>query len=161
MGISNQIAVTPTIKKIALEIDGNGLTFIENALLYIKEAIVSKSYSEDVVDEERKIRWSRTADQIVNDGYVYQTKGCSDLVILFQALCEARGYPTNFLRVKDKNNRPNHSMTEVQIDGDWYTVDAGGSLEIKKGGLKEGEIFKQYTLWKKGRDGWDVGLKPN
>ena len=102
--------VTPAIKEAASKIGGDGLTFVENALRYIRDTIESKPYGDAVIDEERKIRWSRTADKVLSDGYVYKTKGCTDLVVLFQALCEARGYSTNFLRINDRIVSINHSM---------------------------------------------------
>ena len=160
MDTISQIAVTENIRKVASGIGGSGLDYVKNALEFIKGTIINKPYNDATVVAERTLRWTRTAEQVLSDGYVYKTKGCTDLVILFQALREAKGYPTNFLRVKDKSGSVNHSMAEVQIDDNWYTVDAGNSFEVKEGKLEDGESFKDFTLWKRGRDGWDIGLKP-
>ena len=156
----SQIEVTSAIIDVASKIQGEGLDFVINTLEYVQNTIKAEPYSKKVAEDELKMRWTRTADEILSDGYIYQTKGCTDLVILFQTLCEAKGYTTNFLRVKDKSGVANHSMAEVQIDRKWYTVDAGNSFQIKKGKLNNEELFRGYALWKRGRDGWDIGLKP-
>lgn len=48
-------------------------------------------YNEETKKKADKLQWKRTASEIISDGYVYNDKACSDLVIVFLALCKAAG----------------------------------------------------------------------
>jgi hypothetical protein len=153
-----QLKVTDLVLKISNSLDGDGFEFLQNAMNYVNHNIKTNKYDKDVVEKERKIRWKRTAHQILRDNFVYSQKGCTDLVIAFQALCEARGYKTNFVKVKDKEGKQIHSVTEVKMGKDWFTVDVAGKAGVKKGKLQKNEVFGIWHFWMRGKDAWDLGF---
>ncbi|MGB6838690.1 MAG: hypothetical protein WBD86_01870 [Microgenomates group bacterium] len=153
-----QIEVTDLVKQISASLGGDGLEFLQNAMDYVNHKIKRKKYDKDVVEEERKVRWKRTAHQILKDDYVYGQKGCTDLVITFQALCEAKGYKTNFVKVKGKEGKQIHSIAEVKLGKDWFKVDVAGKAGVKKEKLQKSEVFGIWHFWMRGRDAWDLGF---
>lgn len=154
-----QIEVTERIKEVSSQIDGEGTDYLTNAIKWIRSNINFREYNQETQEHERSIRFRRTAEQVLEDGYVYMQKYCTDVVILFQALCEAKGYGTNFIRVKENGGTGIHSMVEVEVPGDgWYKVDPAGGVGIERGKFKEDEAFGDWTFWKRGRDSWDLGI---
>ena len=114
-------------------------------------------YSKQSAAHEKSIRWKRTADEILRDGYVYQGKSCTDLVVSFIALCKALKINARFVKVKNENLV--HSLAEVKLGKDWYIFDVSNPKSIpEKGELKSGTEWGGWSLWKKGRDAWDLGL---
>lgn len=153
-----QVAVTDKVLTASKTIDGSGLDYLKNTIKYLDNNIKLIPITDDNKKAEQTIRWKRTADQILGDSYVYKEKSCTDFVITFQALCEAKGYPTNFVKVKEKSGKAIHSIAEVKIDDNWYKVDVTGRSGIEKGLLQEDEVFGKWVLWRRGKDSWDVGF---
>ena len=115
-------------------------------------------YNEKTKDHERIIRWKRTASQILKDGYVYEGKACTDLVILFMSMCKALELETRFVKVKKDSTV--HSITEIKLNDEWYIFNVSDkNSHPEKGEATEKSPFhKDWVLWKKGRDAWDLGL---
>ena len=161
-GVGSQIEVTSKIREMARRIEGEGLEYVKNASGWIQKYLEFRepNASPEEVQLERRIRWRRTADRILEDGYVYKGKACTDVTVGFQALCEARGYKTRFVKVKRKEGGEIHSMAEVEFGDGWYLVDVQSASRggIRKGELKKGEEVRGWELWRKGRDAWDLGL---
>jgi Transglutaminase-like superfamily. len=108
-------------------------------------------------NDEARIRWKRTAGQILEDGYVYIGKACTDIVVLFLACCRTIGLGTRFVKVK--NNKTVHSLAEVKLDDSWYIYDVASKDGLpEKGEIVSEKLYKGWQLWKKGRDAWDLGL---
>jgi hypothetical protein len=112
-----------------------------------------------------KIRWRRTGAQILEDGYVYQGKACTDLVVSFTTLARAGEIKnTKFVKLKNVETGMVHSVGEFELNNGWYTFDVANNKAIPiKGEISEGVQFGgppngPYLLWKKGRDSWDLGL---
>ena len=124
-------------------------------LLY--RSIIFKPYSNRTKKHESRIRWRRTADQILKDGYVYEGKACTDIVVTFLALCHALDLKTRFVKlIRDKYV---HSVAEIRIRKDWYIFDvANQKSKPIKGTITKSHPYKRWRLWKKGRDAWDLGL---
>ena len=165
MGLNNvmsteslQVRVTDRILGLADDIVGEGVIYIRNVFDYISNNINHRIYDETSIEHEASIRWRRSADQILEDGYVYKQKGCTDEVILFQSLCEAKGYKTRFVKVRGTKGNRIHSLAEVQIGDEWYLVDVGGKLGIREGKLKEDEEYGGWVYWKRGNDAWSLGF---
>jgi len=155
----SQIETTERIKEVSSQIDGEGIDYITNAISWINTNIDFKEYNQEVLEHERSIRLRRTADQILQDGYIYKRKGCTDEVVLFQALCETKGYNTNFIKVRDDERNKLHSMAEVEVPGDgWYKVDPAGKAGIEQDKFIEGGVFGGWTFWKRGKDSWELGF---
>lgn len=122
-------------------------------------------YNDSTKNDEKKIRWRRTGAQILEDGYVYSGKACTDLVISFTTLVKAGGVKnTRFVKLKNNITGMVHSVGEFELDDGWYIFDASNSKAVPiKGEISEGVEFGDppngpYLLWKKGNDSWDLGL---
>lgn len=123
----------------------------------IYACIAIRPYNETTKEHEQSIRWKRTASQILEDGYVYQGKSCTDLSVLFIALCKILGLETRF--VKLKKDTKTHSIVEIKLDDGWYVFDISNQTNIpQKGEVTEIAPYKGWMLWKKGRDAWDLNL---
>jgi hypothetical protein len=159
-GNRSQVEVTGLVKEIADGTIGHGFDFLDNAKQEVHRRLMIRPYNEDTREHEAAIRWKRSANQILEDGYVYYGKSCTDMVVVFIALCKAKGYETRFDKlIKEIDGRKLvHSVAEVKLEDGWYVVDISGSGGIKKGELKLKGNFNGYRLWKKGRDAWDLGL---
>lgn len=156
--MNSQIEITSEIKNLVKDIK-NPITL--DSLIRIKDLMYSKitvrPYNDSTKNKEKEIRWKRTAGEILNDGYVYSGKACTDLVVLFIALCNALGLKTNFVKLKKEHMV--HSVAEIMIGGTWYIFDVAnnGSIPVE-GIITEENSYKDWKLWKKGRDAWDLGL---
>jgi hypothetical protein len=155
---NSQIVITKKISDLAMMIKGHGVLYFENVIKWINKNIMFREYNQETSGHEKSIRWRRTADQILKDGYIYRQKGCTDMVILFQALCEAKGYKTNFIKVKENGGKGIHSIAEAEVTGEgWYKIDVAGRAGVEKGKFTTVEKFGKWIFWKRGRDAWDLG----
>ncbi len=124
-------------------------------LMYSKLEILP--YNETTVEQEKSIRWKRTAAQIFEDGFVFSGKACTDLVVSFLALCQTFELETRFVKVK--NEKMVHSVAEIKLNDGWYIFDVSTKTGIPiKGEITKENPYKNWQLWKKGRDAWDLGL---
>lgn len=135
--------------------------FNPETLLEIKRRMLARlsfrPCRKEAKELERAIRWKRTAAQILADGYVYQGKASTDLVVAFCALCRAAGLETRFVKVKFGSKE--HVVAEVLLPGGWHAFDvADPTAAPKKQEITASAPFGPWTLWKKGRDAWDLGL---
>jgi len=156
--MNSQVEITLGVKDLIKDIN-NPITL--DSLIYIRDLMYSKitirPYNDSTKNQEKEIRWKRTAGEILNDGYVYSGKACTDLVVLFIALCKALDLKTNFVKVK--NEHMVHSVAEILVGGNWYIFDVANKESIPIEGLITKENpYKDWKLWKKGRDAWDLGL---
>ncbi len=157
--MSGQLEITETIKKTALNIGGDGKKYLQNVINFINTKIEHRDYNKETEEHEKSIRWKRTADQILKDGYIYKQKGCTDMVILFQALCEAKGYLTMFVKVKEIEGKAIHSVAEVKLpELGWHIVDVAGRTGIRKGKLDKKDTFGRWMFWRRGHDAWGLGF---
>lgn len=160
--------------KSQIETDQNILDFLGdlelksiNDLIVIRDLIHSRlefrDYNDKTKEHADSIQWKRTASEIITDGYVYKGRACSDLVIVFLAICKAAGIEGRLVKLIGVNihgKEVGHSIAEVNLNSVWYTFD----LSTKDSVPKEGELtdlsryYKIYKVWKKGRDLWDLGL---
>jgi len=118
-------------------------------------------YEESIVPQIRKIMWRRTAHQILEDGYIYSRDSCTDIVILFMALCKSLGRETRFVKVRKHNGDPEmHSIAEIRLPKPygWYIFDLAYDNPPEKGRMTPGSVYRGWELWRKGRDSWDLGL---
>ena len=90
----SQVEVSERINDLAKMISGDGEIFLKNARLITLQSLARKPYNNETKAHEAEIRWRRTADQILRDEWVYQGKSCTDLTIVYIALCNARGLET-------------------------------------------------------------------
>ncbi|MBT4722594.1 transglutaminase domain-containing protein [Candidatus Falkowbacteria bacterium] len=129
----------------------------------IHDSLEFRPYNEETQEHADSVQWKRTASEILKDKYVYKGRACSDLVIVFIALCKAANVEALLVKLIGVNiygKEVGHSIAEVKLNSVWYTFD----LSTKDSIPKEGELtdqsryYKIYKVWKKGRDLWDLGL---
>ena len=154
----SQIETTEKIKALVKDVKTpvthEGLVEIKKTIYAVVKFL---SYDDATKNSEALIRWKRTAGQILEDGYVYSGKACTDFVVLFLACCRTIGLETRFVKVK--NNKTVHSLAEVKLGDGWYIYDVASKDGLpEKGETVAEKLFKGWRLWKKGRDAWDLGL---
>lgn len=140
----------------------NKIETIEDILLLknlMFNSINVLEYNESSKQAEANIRWKRTGSQVLEDGYVYNGKSCTDYVVTFITLLSLFKIETRFVKVKNNETRMVHSLMEFKLNNKWYRFDVStiGAIPI------EGEItlknpFGKFQLWKKGKDSWDLEL---
>jgi Transglutaminase-like superfamily len=142
------------VKNIKTPVTPEGLVEIKKI---IYAAVKFLPYGDETKNDEALIRWKRTAAQILEDGYVYSGKACTDIVIIFLAFCRALGLETRFVKVK--NDKTVHSIAEIKLNDGWYIYNVASKDDRpERGEMVGGEMYKGWRLWKKGRDAWDLGL---
>lgn len=154
----SQIETTQEIRDLVRDIE---YPATPDTLLYIRDLVHKKlevrPYDNSTKQHEASIRWKRTATEILRDGYIYHGKACTDLVVVGIALCKAIGLETRF--VKLKKEKAVHSVAEIKLDTGWYTFDIASANSVPiRGILTEKTPYKDWCVWQKGRDAWDVGL---
>jgi hypothetical protein len=157
--------------KSQLDVDQTVLGFLGNLKIAAPEDLVvlknkissyleSRPYNDETKEHADSVQWKRTASEIIRDGYVYDGKACSDLVVVFLTLCKAAGVDGFLVKLKSLDGKITHSIAEVKLDGNWYAIDPSAKISVPvEGALTEESIWnKKYKVWKKGRDVWDLGL---
>ena len=157
----SQIEVTDIVKKTAAEF---GEIAEAKDLIWLRDFLLHKinilPYDETTQAHEASIRWKRTASEILEDGYVYDTKYCTDVVIVYCALCRAMGLETRFLKLIRKDGNATHSIAEIKLPEGWYFFDVAiRNTEPSLGELDEYSEYKVWKLWGKDKDAWSLGLK--
>lgn len=153
-----QIAVTPAIKRLVQDIGGS---ITGETLLKVRDRMFGvleiRPYGQEVKEQEKALRWKRTAAEILRDGYVYNGKACTDLTVLFIALGRALNLETNFVKLKKAGKV--HSVAEIKLKDGWYIFDVSNIKNIPvRGVITAGAPYQGWELWRKGRDAWDLGL---
>lgn len=149
----SQIEIDANIKNLVSDIKINTVEDLLKLRDKLMSSLETRPYNNQTQEHEKKIRWKRTASKILKDGFVYQGKACTDIVVSFLALCKAKKLKTRF--VKLRSNSSTHSIAEIKLQDDWFTFDVSQKNSIPQ----KGEIKKDNpNLWGKGNDSWDLGL---
>lgn len=131
---------------------------------HIKNSLEFRPYIESTKDHADKIQWKRTASEILQDGYVYQEKACSDLVLILITLCKALSLEAQIAKLINLSKISTHSIAEIKINGDWYRIDPSmADPKVVKGLLTPDQTWNKdwqggWKIWKRGSDLWDLGL---
>lgn len=156
--MKDQLKTTKRVQKIADSIEGEGKELLINIRKKVFQSLDFKNYNEKTKEHEKSIRWKRSANEILGQGYVYEGKACTDIIIAFLGLAKAKGLEGKFVKVY--NQKYVHSMAEVKIKESWYYYDiASYNSRPKKGKFTKKEEKEGWRLWKKGKDAWSIGLK--
>lgn len=143
------------VSDLKLPADNDTLVEIRNRMF---SKIDIRPFNNSTAEHEKSIRWKRTAFEIFDDSYVYEGKACTDLVVLFISFCRALGLETRF--VKLRKEKMVHSVAEIKLSDGWYIFDVSNkNSEPIKGETTPESPYKDWKLWKKGRDAWDLGLE--
>lgn len=153
--MKSQLAAGKNIKAVTKGLD---ITSPEDLVL-VKRAFLSKLRLLPLVGEniqrELQIRWSRTAEQILEDGFVYNTKACTDIVIVFLAIMRDLSVESKFVKAKSSSDL--HSFAYIVIDnvGYYFDVSAQDALPIKTDGVNM-LPYAGYSIVGVGKDSWDI-----
>ena len=155
----NQVEVTPELLHAAAGMtevrSGHDLGVLRDQLL---DRLTSRPYDSFSAGHELSIRWRRTATQIITDGYIYDKKGCTDIVIAYIGLCRAKALQARFVKVRSDSGRT-HSLAEVMVEGEWWIVETvARGTEPVCAEITDDKPYKVWQLWRKGNDAWSVGL---
>ena len=160
--------------KSQVEVDQNIIEFLGDLKIETPDDLValrellqttleSKPYNDETKEHADSIQWKRTASEIIKDGYVYEGKSCSDLVLVFLAACKVKGIEGQLVKLVTVASDNSHSIVEVKLADDWYRLDPSmPGFPPKKGQLTTEMIqknHKDWKIWKKGKDLWELGLK--
>ncbi|MBU2590295.1 MAG: hypothetical protein KKB39_06040 [Nanoarchaeota archaeon] len=104
-------------------------------------------------EEEKKMRWKRTATQILKDGWVVKGKSCTDITVLFIAVAKAKGIKAIFVKLYSIKRQMLHAA--VELPGENSILDATTG---RRDNSSNEILFDEYKVYKKGRDSWDIGL---
>jgi len=160
----SQIEVTPAI---LIFLDTSLVRFSQDLVTLrnkIVGTLISRPYNTDTQTHADSIQWKRTASEILEDGYVYEGKSCSDLTIVFLALCLAAGVPGQLVKLKNTQKDGTHSVAEIQLGKVFLSYDIQNNISQPREGFlaKNSEYTSdsggQYIVYAKGRDVWDLGL---
>lgn len=154
-----------------IEVDQTVISFlgdlkIENPedLVVLKNLILRKlkfrSYNSKTKKHADGIQWRRTASEIIKDGYVYEGKACSDLAVVFLALCKVNKIEGQLVKLITVDGTDSHSIVEIKLNKKWFRIDPSSNDSVSfEGRLNNESIWnKKYKIWRKGRDVWDLGL---
>ena len=156
--MKSQIELTDRLRNIADSVQGEGIKLIKGLKEKVYESLEFRPYNDEIKDQEKSLRWKRTADQIFKEGYVYEGKACTDIVIAYLGLARARGFDTKFVKVSREQKV--HSIAEILVGQEWYIFDvASRDSKPQKGKYINDLQIGGWKLWKKGRDSWDLGLE--
>jgi hypothetical protein len=155
----SQVEVTPKLPAVAAGITevhtGRDLSVLRDQLL---DLLSLGPYDQSSRAHEQSIRWGRTARQILSEGYVYGSRGCTDLLVTFIRLCCAKGLQTRFVKVRNRLGKT-HSLAQVRVAGEWWIVECvARGREPVQGEVTKGTPYRVWELSRKGADAWSVGL---
>jgi hypothetical protein len=145
-----QTIITPKIKEI-VDSFSNG-TFeekIEDIFQYVK------TLKRDETNKKEIFR-KRTADQIIQDGFI---TGCTDEGLVFIALARTCGIPAKYIEamrtagLEDTNNNNGHIFVEVYSDEKGWEIIEPQNKIIGADSTKMG-----FTIVAEGLDSWDIGI---
>ena len=131
---SSQIEPTDSVRKMLVDWSLPKINTTEDLVTLrnrLFSHLVFRPYNDVTKEEEKKIRWRRTGAQVLEDGYVYQGKACTDLVVSFTTLAKAGGVKdTKFVKLKNIETGMVHSVGEFELSDGWYTFDAANSKAV-------------------------------
>lgn len=132
---------------------------------HIQNSFKFREYNKETKEHADSIQWRRTASDIIQDGYMYAGKACSDLVVVFLASCKALGVEGQLVKLVALNKNSTHSIVEVKLGDTWWRLDPSMEDDSApfEGQLSDDKVWNKdweggWKVWKRGRDLWDLGL---
>jgi len=148
--MKSQVEVTKEIEDFARDITGEGSELSKNIGRKIYDTIKKIELPEE---EEKNIRWTRTATQILKDGWVVKGKGCTDIAVLYIAVAKAKGIKAIFVKLYSIKRKMLHAAVELPDENSILDATTG-----RRDNPSNEILFDEYKVYKKGRDSWDIGL---
>ncbi len=154
-----QTETTPEIENVCNQLSGEKLAFIISTIKWIHNNL-NRNKSLEI---KKEVFRKRTATEIISDGF---TTGCTDITLVFIALCRAKGFPTKYVEAIDKKwlkgelqgpGIRGHVFAECFIEGDWLLIDPAEGLIFAN--PDHSDYYSNFATYKKGLDSWDLGIK--
>lgn len=156
-----QTTISKEIAELARSIEGEGLDYIFNVLVWLREYFNNgKNHATNVGIDFKSVLMGRSADEIYKSNY---HAGCTDYTLLFVTIMRSKKIPTKYVEViaeewlnsKDTGSEDKikgHSYGECYLDGKWFSVDAtNGSINVYK-------AYRHFKIFGKGLDCYDLGI---
>ena len=131
---------------------------------HVKDFLEFRAYNDESKKHADSVQWKRTVSEILQDGYVYNGKACSDLCMILVALCKATGLESQLCKLIRVDGKSSHSLAEFKLNDEWYRVDPTFT-EPKpfKGYLADDQIWNKdweggWKVWRRGPDLWSMEL---
>ena len=126
----------------------------------IQNSLEFRPYNRKTKKHADSIQWTRTASEIICDKFVYFGKACSDLAVVFLALCKCAGVNGHFVKLVTLDKKQTHSIVEIKLGKTWYRLDPSSRDSIPfQGQLTKKSIWnKTFQVFKKGHDAWALGF---
>ena len=147
-----QADITLQTKEISSKFTSTGLDRIFEVLKWIHRNLKT-DFSEEYKEENFR---TRTSSQIIESG---KLTGCTDYALVFLSLIRVSGFEARYVEAIETKwleegggQILGHVFVEVCLNGSWYIVDPQGAV-IKAW------YGKQYVIYAKGNDSWDIGIK--
>lgn len=161
--------------KSQIKVDKHLVDFLGNVTIKTTDDLVTlknlitkrlefRPYNRQTKGHADSIQWKRTASEIIQNGYVYKGKACSDLVIIYLALCKAAGIEGYLVKLRNQDKTSSHTIVEIKLGDKWYRLDPSSADSIPfEGQLPDNQIWNKnwlggWKVWKRGRDLWELGL---
>ncbi|MEK7648948.1 MAG: hypothetical protein AAB400_03455 [Patescibacteria group bacterium] len=159
-----QTEVTPAIQEFLGDYKVKTYEDLVALLKHIHSSLEFRNYNDATKEYADSIQWKRTASEIVEDGYVYKGKACSDLALIFIALCKAASVDAQLLKLIRLDGKSTHTIVEIQLEDGWYRLDTSNNGSVPfKGYLADEQVWNKnweggWKVWKRGPDLWSMGL---
>lgn len=162
--IKSQTEVDETVLNFLGDLKINTPEDLITLLKLVHTSLEFRPYNAETKSHADSIQWKRTASEIMGDGYVYQGKACSDLVLVFLTLCKAAGVAGNFVKLINLDRTSTHSIAEVKLSNVWYRIDTSyPEAQPCQGQLADDQVWNKnwlggWKVWKRGKDLWSLGV---
>lgn len=147
-----QSKITPEIKKIVSNFNGNDFDKIIKILEWIENNIHSEEDRQKVHD----IFATRTAEQLILDK---NDTGCHDTALILVTLLRTAGIPAKYVLGIDRlvPHRGGHCVAEAYVKNRWMLIDPSYfQLNLIP---SRSSFYKNNYVLGKGLDSWDLGVK--
>ncbi|MDA3840624.1 MAG: transglutaminase domain-containing protein [Patescibacteria group bacterium] len=162
--IRTQTDVTQTVLNFLGDYKINNPDDLILLIKHINDSLEFRNYNDKTRQHADSIQWKRTVSEILQDGYVYDGKACSDLCMILVALSKAVGLEAQLCKLIRVDGKNSHSIVEIKINNEWYRIDPTFTKPIPfKGYLTKHQIWNKnweggWKVWKRGPDLWSMGI---
>tara|TARA_Y100000310_G_C20687935_1_gene820285 strand:- start:614 stop:1102 length:489 start_codon:yes stop_codon:yes gene_type:complete len=145
--MDSQIETTKFIEDFSKDISGDVQSIRDKLKMNLKIIPMSD-------EKEEKIRWKRTASQILEDGWIVDKRCCTDAVIVFLAIAKCKDLDAKFVKLYSVKRKMFHSV--VKLEDKLFDV-----IPNRFDDANKEVVFGEFKVYAVGEDSWDIGLKSN
>ncbi|MBI2482670.1 transglutaminase domain-containing protein [Candidatus Uhrbacteria bacterium] len=133
----------------------------------IRGKLEFRPYNGETKAHADSVQWKRTASEIIGDGYVYAGRSCSDLALVYLALCKSMGIDGYLVKLRSLDHAKTHTIVEVRLGDVWYRLDPSMPDGVPfVGQLTADQVWNTkwlggWKVWRRGHDLWEMGFGSN